>query len=332
MVIGRDLLRLLLLGRRTAQHLLELGEEDWLCHKGRHTGRPCLLLDVRPVIGGQDDDRRIRSDHIADSADRLDAVHIRHHPVNDVGGKCAVLLKGLLRPHHRFLAAGGPVCLHADFAEHFADAHACVDVVVCNQCPCPLQLRDRLAVRSRLSCKPAVQRYNEFAAPSLFTAERDGALHHIDDVLGNGQAQAGSLNAAFRNRPLSCKGIKNMLLERRVDADSVIPNSELIGCIAFSAAFALDDAHIDRSADRRELHGIAHDIQEHLIQPELVRENVLMHHVLRIDEQILLLGADVALNDGPQIVHDIRQVNLGLLDLDASVLDPAHVQDIVDQA
>ena len=56
-----------------------------------------------------------------------------------------------------------------------------------------------------------------------------------------------------------------------------------------------------------------------------------MDHVLRVYEQIQMLGCDVRMDDRPQIVDNVRQMHLGLFDGDLAAFDAAHVEDVVDQ-
>ena len=58
------------------QYLAQLREEQRLFAEGGHTGGARLLLDIRPVVGGQDNDGRIIV-QAADLAGDFDAVHIR---------------------------------------------------------------------------------------------------------------------------------------------------------------------------------------------------------------------------------------------------------------
>ena len=41
----------------------------------------------------------------------------------------------------------------------------------------------------------------------------------------------------------------------------------------------------------------AHDVEQNLIQAQLIGDNILVVHILRVDVKVKLFGADIALND-----------------------------------
>ena len=77
-------------------------------NKRRDTGLPGLVLNVGPIVGRQYDDRRAGFDYFTDPAHRLNAVHIRHQPVNDICVKFITHFHGMLCPDHRFLPGNRP--------------------------------------------------------------------------------------------------------------------------------------------------------------------------------------------------------------------------------
>ena len=122
-----------------------------------------------------------------------------------------------------------------------------------------------------------------------------------------------------------------MLLELLIDADAVVLDAELIIAAALGRAGLLSNADAHHAAGGGELDSIGKDVQQHLIQPQRVGDDVLVHHVHGVDEQRQPFGTDVGLDDGAYIVHEIRQVHCLFLDLYLAALDAAHVQHIVDE-
>ena len=59
---------------------------------------------------------------------------------------------------------------------------------------------------------------------------------------------------------------------------------------------------------------------------------MLVHHVCGVDVKLQLLGGDIRLDDGFQIVHHLGQGGLLLLDLHLAALNAAHVQHVVNEA
>ena len=76
-----------------------------------------------------------------------------------------------------------------------------------------------------------------------------------------------------------------MLLELLVDADAVILDAELVIAAALGRTGLLGDADAHHAAGGGELDGIGKDVQQHLIQPQRVGDDVLVHHVHGVDEQ-----------------------------------------------
>ena len=95
---GRHRLALLLEGR------LELVEhaacEQRLGNEGVHASVDCLVCHLVPVVGGQDDDGGVIADDRSDLPRRLDAVHVRHLPVNEQ--QVVVCSPGMTDLHHLY--------------------------------------------------------------------------------------------------------------------------------------------------------------------------------------------------------------------------------------
>ena len=122
-----------------------------------------------------------------------------------------------------------------------------------------------------------------------------------------------------------------MLLELLVDADAVILDAELVIAAALGRTGLLGNADAHHAAGGGELDSIGKDVQQHLIQPQRVGDDILVHHIHGVDEQRQPFGTDVGLDDGAYIVHEIRQMHRLFLDLHLAALDAAHVQHIVDE-
>ena len=76
---------------------------------------------------------------------------------------------------------------------------------------------------------------------------------------------------------------------------------------------------------------VAHDVEQNLIQAQLIGDNILVVHILRVDVKVKLFGADIALNDRAQVVQHIGQVDFCIVQFDRAAFDTAHIQNIVDQ-
>ena len=315
----------------TREHFPQLGHEDRFGHKSRHASFPRFLLVVRPVIGCQHDNGHILADHLADAADRLDAVHVGHKVVHDVDLVLVLQLGGILRAEDRLLARSRPIRAHVDVAQHLANAAAGVDVVVDDQRTRAFELWDRLGFR-RLIRKLHVQRYSERGSLPLLAFRGDAAAHHPHDVLGDGHAKASALDAADRGRAFPGKGVEYVLDEFLGHADAGVFDGEHVGRVALARTRLLDEVDDDIPANRRELDGVAGDVEQDLVQTQLVDDDVLVPHILGVDEEVLLLRVDKALDHAAQVMQKVRHVHRLLVELHAAAFDAAHIQDVVDQA
>ena len=215
--------------------------------------------------------------------------------------------------------------------EHFAHAHAGVGVIIGHQRTGALQLRNRLVFHNGVG-QLAVQHHHKFRAFSFLAPDADGSAHHIQDVLGDGHAQAGSLDSADGCRLLSGKGFENMLLELLGHADAVVLYAKFKGGVSAEGAGLFQHPDADGSAYRGKFDGIAGNIQQHLIEAQFISNNILMQDILGVDEKILLLCRNIGLDDGSQVVKHIRQMHLFFLDFHPAALNTAHIQHIVDEA
>ena len=120
----------------------QVGHEQGLGAEGGDARPFGFLLDVRPVVGGEDDDGRVLSDGFPNAAAGFNAAELRHLPVDDVGVVGVPLVVGALGPVDRFPAGGGPLCPQPDLVEHPDHALAAVAVVIHHKGPQPLQLLD----------------------------------------------------------------------------------------------------------------------------------------------------------------------------------------------
>ena len=171
---------------------------------------------------------------------------------------------GFLRAQDRLLAGGRPVRRHLDLAQHFADAHTGLGVVVHHQGAGAAQLGDGLALGHRFA-DLAVQRYGKLAALALLALDRDAAAHHIYDVFRDRHTQPGALDAAAGRRLLAREGVKDVLLELRGHTDAVVLDVEHIGGVAAAGAGLFGNADVDGAARRGEFYGVADDVQQDLV-------------------------------------------------------------------
>ena len=159
-----------------------------------------------------------------------------------------------------------------------------------------------------------------------------GSAHHVDDILRDGHAQSSTLNLADGGSTLPLKGLEYFFGKFLAHADTGVLHTNFIFSPALRCPGKLSYPDRNRTAGGGKLNGIGQQIQQHLIQPGLVAEYILVGHIHHIHIQLQLLGVNLTADDGFDVMQDIRQVGLRFLQIDFSALDPAHVQHIVNQA
>ena len=100
-----------------------------------------------------------------------------------------------------------------------------------------------------------------------------------------------------------------MRLEVLRHTDTVIFHAENKGRIPTAGRRLFFNADIDGTARRCKLDSVAYDVEQDLIQAQLIGDNILVVHILRVDVKVKLFGADIALNDRAQVVQYIGQVD-----------------------
>ena len=315
---------------RLGQNTAQLGGEEGLLAEGGYAGGASLVFDVRPVVGGQDDDGAVVSNQLADSAHDLDAVHVGNQPVDDEDAEGIALFHGVLGANHRLLAGNRPFRAHPDFGQHGADIEAGVGVVVCHQRVEPLQLRKPFLLDLLLVERKA-QVHDELAALARLAFDGDGAAHQVHDALGDGHAKSRARDAAHGGAFLAGELLKDVRLELLAHADAVVLDAELVAGVARGGTVLLGYADADHAARGGELDGVGQDVQQDLVEPQRVGDDVLVFDVHGVDEERQSLRRHIGLNDGAHVMDDVGQMHRLLINLDLAVLDAAHVQHVVDE-
>ena len=311
------------------QGVAQVGQEHRLGAEGRHACRLRLRFDIRPVVGGQDDDGGVII-QAANLARDLDAVHVRQPPVDDIGAAGVTQLDGLPRTQHGLPSGERPLRTHSHTGQQLCHAVAGVEIVVHHQRLEAGKLRN-LFLAAAAGLHAQRQADDKLGASVLLGLHLDRAAHHLDDIPGDGHAKAGSLYPADRGGALAFKRLKNLLRELRTHADAVVADTELVLCTVAHGSGKLPDTHGDRAARRRELNGVGQQVEQNLSQTCPVTVNVLVGNVKRIHIKLELLGVYLSADDGLDIVQHLGEVDLGFLQMKLAALDAAHVQNIVDE-
>ena len=123
-----------------------------------------------------------------------------------------------------------------------------------------------------------------------------------------------------------------MLHKFRRHPDAVVLDDKDVISVSPAVGAFLNDPKAHRSPGGSIFYRVADQVYKHLVQLERICEYILIRDIVGVDKQFQLLGLDLRLDDIDQVVHHLGNIALLLLDLHFAALDPAHVQDIVDQA
>ena len=216
---------LLLFAYQGAEGPGQPGAEQRLADEGVGTGRPGLLLNVRPVIGRNDDDRYIPAHRLPDRPCGGDPVHIRHLPVDDAGKVVPPLLVVEHHLFHGLRTAGNPLGLHAQVIQHPAAGLQTDIVVIRHQ---HVQIHKLIIPDLRGVLELQIHGDREAGADAQGAFDLDVAAHHADDIPADGHPQAGALDLVHPAVRSSGKGLKDLVDKFLAHADAVVLKDKFI--------------------------------------------------------------------------------------------------------
>jgi len=105
-------------------------------------------------------------------------------------------------------------------------------------------------------------------------------VHELDDVFGDGKAEAGAPLMAGAGAVLLAEGLEELRQEDLVHAYAGVPDHEAQGGLVPEAGDQ-PDLESDPAAGGRELDGVAEDVDDHLLQLHAVADVVVPESVLQ---------------------------------------------------
>ena len=329
-VRGR-LLRALPTQYRVTQGMAEVRPEQRLGQEGIHARLLGFLLDLRPVVRRQDDDRHFIAHDAPDAACGFQPVHAGHFPIDNHGMVIpvrAVRGGGFL---HGLRAGQHPFAPHADIFKHSGSVFADIPVIVDDE---GAQIPQRAAVErfSLVLLQFQGERQGEGGPLPPLARHGDPAVHHVDDVLRDGHAEAGAFHLADGARPDPFKGIKDFVQKILRDADPGIADDKLVHAVPVVLRGQLADIQLHRPARLRELQGVPHHVQDRLADAQGVPNDALVLHAAHADVELQLLGVGLRQDDRNKVADQLRQDKLFVVQGYLAAFDLAHVQHVIDQA
>ena len=305
------------------------GAEQRLIDEGVNSRRPCLPLDIRPVVGGKNDDGNFLSHRRTNGPRGGDAIHVRHFPVQNAGIIVFFLLMPPGNTLHRLPAGRNALGFHAEVRQNADAGFQRIGVIVRHQ---HRQIHPVVRLNLPGILQLQVHGHRESGAHALFTFHLDIAAHHAHDVAADGHAKARALNLSGGAVRLSGEGLKDPVDEFLAHAEAVVLKDELIAPQLLLIAGLFRHGNADFAAVGGELHRIAQKVREHLLNPQAVAHHRFVLNVCDVDTQAVIVISDLCAGHGDQIVDEVRKVKRLLHQLHLAGLDLAHVQHLVNEA
>ena len=172
--------------------------------------------------------------------------------------------------------------------------------------------------------------HGKFGADPLDGAHRDPAVHHVHDIFGDCQPQAGPAVHRGGAGGLLGEGLENVGNELLAHTHAgVVYNKTQHGIVL--RFLPLGGREGDLSALAREFDGVAENVDEHLLQLHGIAHVVVVQH--RVCDALVVhpLGSGLGVADRVDSVQELLGWNLFIFQQHFAALDPAHIQDIIDQ-
>ena len=171
----------------------------------------------------------------------------------------------------------------------------------------------------------------ERRADAFLAFDLDGAVHHGDDLLCDGHAQAAAAVSVRRSCIFLGERAEQLGQEVLVHADSRVLDDELDGAIVGFAVFE-PGREADASGHIGELDGIAQDVDEDLLELRVVADeqagDIAAYLVLVVEALLAALVVD----DDVDLRKEVVEGKLLFPEGHLARLDSIHVQDVVDEA
>ncbi len=231
-------------------------------------------------------------------------------------------------PVHCLPAGGYPFAVHADIPQNTRRALADIHIIVHHQYGQLRQFRRGVQILLLQFQEDGHGKPGTLPQPALHL---DIAVHHIDDVLGDGHAQSGALNL---QRPLvigPLEGMEYLFHEFRGHTDAVVLKYKLVTAHFLLIGGLLENGNVDLAAVRSVFYRVAHDVDEHLLDTQTVAKHILMGDIVDLHIQFMVVLLDQRLHHGQQILNQFGEIEVLLRKHHLAALYAAHVQHLVDQ-
>jgi len=161
----------------------------------------------------------------------------------------------------------------------------------------------------------------------------DGAAHGVHDELGDGEAKTHALGAVHATAVLALEGGEELLLVLLRHAHAGVLHRKVGAHPALAPEGGLlPEMDVDAAAGGGELHGVAEEVEEHLVEAHAVAEDMLGEYAGNPDVEFLPVGHELGTDDVAQALDGIPQGEVLHLQRHLAALDLGHVENVVDEA
>ena len=173
--------------------------------------------------------------------------------------------------------------------------------------------------------------HGEDRALPLFALHLNIAVHQLNDALCDGHAQAGAAEFAGGGGILLGEGVKELRQVFRAHADAGVPEGKAQGGLSVEPRRRFNHQG-DRPALGREFDRVAQDVDHHLAQLHVVADIIVPDVPAGPAVILQVFVPALAADNGVHLLQHPGEGELLAFDGHAARLDPAHVQNIVDDA
>ncbi len=309
-------------GERNESGIQRRGEQR-LLNESVDAGIQGFLLEIRPVVRGNQNDRDVVVQRFADLARDLDSIQIVQLPVQK--NRVVALLA---QTGKRLVPVRDVVGANADFRQSRLCRLAKLLVVVDKKHRPVWQTKFFIRIGRFFQIHHDVER----AALVDFAVDQNLAMHRVHDVFGNRHAKAAAFRARDAQVVVAGERFENDFLKVLAKPDSRIRHDKMdFDVLIGNRRRLLVQTDTNAALFRRELDRVGHKVEQHLIEAQRVAIHVFSDDVRNRDVEILMFRLHLRLHERDEVVDDRLQGHDVVGQRHFSALDFRHVQYVVDQ-
>ena len=303
-----------------------------LRNKGIHTGGFRFLSNVLPAVGSQDDDRRFMTNDFSNLSCCFNTVQFRHPPVyqNQIVG----LPSGVTEPDHLDSIQPGQCFFtpDANLPQNNLRMFAGHGIIINGQYTHIIGMNDTVFFDRCCSVRiKQCDSNSEGRTFPFFAFYRNIAIHQLNDAFCDGHAEPRTAILAGRGGILLGESVEDLWQVFFAHADAGVPEGEAKGRFSVKLRDRLNGKG-NRPAFRGKFDCVAEDVDHHLAQLHVVADIIVPDISAGPAVIFQALVPALTADNGIHLFQYLCKRELLALDCHTARFDPAHVQNIVDDA